>query len=133
MIMSAKRILPVLLGAWLWSVGSAQAQTTTNSQAHVVDRGAIDRAVAAKVTAEGQQREGVLRELRRPETQTVAKRLGLKVADLETAVAGLDEKDLAQLASSVRNVDEAYAGGDVVVISVTTLLLVLILLVLILK
>jgi len=131
--MSAKRILPVLLGAWLWSVGTAQAQTAQTPPTHVVDRSAMDRAVTAKVTAETQQRESVLRELRRPETQSVAKRLGLKVGDLETAVAGLDDKDLAQLASPVSHLDDAYAGGDVVVISVTTLLLILILLVLILK
>lgn len=102
---------------------------------HVVDRAAMRSAVAAKISADAADRAAVLDAVHQPEAKQIADRLGLDLTRVDDAVATLSPSELKELAGPARAAAEArtQAGGDAIVISITTLLLILILVVLLVK
>ncbi len=117
-------LLPVLLVA-----SPAFAQQT-----RVVDRVALNQALAGQAQLERAQRELVRNVLDGAEAREIAARMGLSVQRADSAIATLSGSELAELAGQAAAVDTALAGGSrTIVISTTTLLLVLIIIILVLK
>jgi hypothetical protein len=103
-------------------------------QAHIVDRAAMEQAIAEKANRAAADRELVLRVLDRSEVRELASRMGVSIERAEAAIATLDGTELRELAAQADEVETALAGGQsVIVISVTTLLLLLILIVLLVR
>lgn len=102
-------------------------------QRHVVSPSQIRQALAEQARTEQLNRAVVLGLLKRPQVREVASRLGLSVADAETAVAALGGEELVNLATTARAAEQELAGGGTIVISTTTLLLVIIIIILLAK
>jgi hypothetical protein len=117
------------------AVALIAAQHAVAQERHVVDRSAMQTAVAAKVSSAASDRSAVLDAVHQPEAKDIAQRLGLDLTRVDDAVAALSPSELKELAGPARAAAEArtQAGGDYLVISITTLLLVLILVVLLVK
>ncbi len=101
-------------------------------QAHVVDASALHQALAAKAESEMAQRDVVRRVLGREDVRERAGRLGLNLAQADSAVATLSGAELSALAQHANAIEAAtLAGGaNTIVISVTTLLLLVIIVIL---
>ena len=125
------RIAVVLVTGLFLSAGVVGAQTANSAGRHITDRAAIDQALTAKTASQDQQRDVIRRALQRPEAQKIASQFGLTLTQVDAAVGTLSDQDLDRVATQATRVEASYAGGDTIVISVTTLLLVLILVVLI--
>jgi hypothetical protein len=114
------------LSLFVWS-SPAFAQ-----QRHVVSPAEMRQAVAGQAKIDQQNREAVVNVLKRTQVSAVASRLGLNVANADTAVATLNSVDLAQAADAARQAEAQLAGGsNTVIISTTTLLLILIIVLLV--
>ena len=113
------------LSLFVWS-SSALAQ-----QRHVVSPAEMRQAVSGQAKTDQLNREAVVSVLKRSQVSEVASRLGLNVANADTAVATLNSVDLAQAADAARQAEAQLSGGNTVVISVTTLLLILIIVLLV--
>lgn len=101
-------------------------------QARVVDPSVLSQALAQSAHAETAQRDLIRRVLDRADAREMAARLGLSVAQANSAVATLSTADLNTLAQHAGAVEAAAlsGGANTVVISVTTLLLILIIVIL---
>ncbi len=101
-------------------------------QTRVVDASALGQALAQNASTETAQRDLVRRVLDRSDAREIAARLGLSVAQANSAVATLSATDLNTLAQHAGAVEAAAlsGGANTVVISVTTLLLILIIVIL---
>jgi hypothetical protein len=128
-----RTVFAFLILTFAWTAGAALAQTPADSTPHMADASDVHAAIASKQETQRQQRADILQVLHQPEAQAVAGRIGLSVTQMESAVAGLDDADLAQLAAPAAQAKAALAGGGTVTISFTALLLILILIVLIAK
>jgi hypothetical protein len=117
----------LVLAALLWS-NSALAQ-----QKHVADVSDVRQAIATQVQNDASNRAVLVRVLKHREVRGAAARMGLDLERAERAIPALSSDELATLAASARNIERDLAGGDYVVIGVTTLLLILILVVLLVK
>jgi hypothetical protein len=117
----------LMLATLLWS-NSAMAQ-----QKHVADVSDVRQAIASQVQADQSNRATLVRVLQHRQVRDAAARMGVDLDRAERAIPTLSSAELATLAASARNVERDLAGGDVVVIGVTTLLLILILVVLLVK
>ncbi len=102
-------------------------------QRHVVSPAQMRQALAEQARAEQLDRAAVIGLLKQPQVREVANRLGLSVADAETAVAALSGEELGSLAATARQADRELSGGSTIVISTTTLLLVIIIIILLAK
>ena len=97
---------------------------------HITDFADLRQAIVEQAATDQRNREAVFGVLRQPQVREVASRLGLTVTRAENAVRAIDGAELARIAAQARAVDADLAGGDTLVISVTTLLLIIILVVL---
>lgn len=96
-------------------------------QRHIVSPAQMRQAVLDQARTDQQNRDAVLSVLRHSEAREVASRLGLKVANAESAVAALSSTELASVATTARQAEAQLAGGaNTIIISTTTLLLILI-------
>jgi hypothetical protein len=107
-----------------------QAAIASQQQQHIATDAARARAIAAHTQSQQQTRDAVTSLLRVPEVQKVAERLGLKVTNVEAAVATLTPQELERLAVPVQRAQGELAGGSTIVISTTTLLLIIIIIIL---
>ena len=125
-----KRIRRTVIGLLL---SASVVNPVLAQEPHVVDQGALDQQVAAKVAETVEQRAVIERLLEREQVRSVAERTGIELADVKAAVATLEGDELAQLAAHAQGVDDSLTGGQsTITISTTTIiigLLVLILLV----
>jgi hypothetical protein len=103
------------------------------SSSHIVNRPALQTAIADKVAHDAADRATVLKAAHLPSVQAMADRFGLTPTRVDAAVATMSASELQAAVGPAQLAASADAGGDVVVLSVTTLLLILILLVLIVK
>ena len=134
--MSQKHSTPrVVALAITMAVVLVAAPNVLAQERHVVDRAAMQAAVAAKVSSAASDRSAVLDAVHQPEAKDIAQRLGLDLTRVDDAVAALSPSELKELAGPARAAAEArtQSGGDAIVISITTLLLILILVVLLVK
>lgn len=104
-------------------------------QARVIDSAAMSQALAARADSETAQRDLVRRVLARSDVGEMATRMGLSLAQADSAVSTLSGAELGALAEQASAVEaSALAGGaNTIVISVTTLLLLLILVIVLVK
>ncbi len=103
----------------------------TAQQRHVVDASLMRQAVADQAVVDQQNRDAVLGVLQHADVRDLAGRLGLNVADAESAVATLSGAELASLAGTARMADAQIAGGSqTIVISLTSVLLIVIIIIL---
>jgi hypothetical protein len=109
------------------AVPRLQAQT-----AHTAPQSAIDAALQQHVGAAAGDREAVLRVLAHPDVKGVAERAGIDLRRATSAVATLDDAQLAQVAAQAQQVEQALAGGQSrIVISTTLIIIALLVLILI--
>jgi hypothetical protein len=127
----ARNTLAVFFSLWLGLPAGASAQ-----QPSVVDRAALDRAVAAHADRADADRQAIRRTLERHQVRQIAARAGIDLKRAESAVATLNGAELHDIAEHARAVDNSLAGGGSITLSTTTIiigLLVLILLIVALK
>ena len=96
-----------------------------HAQSHVIDKSALARAVADRVSQDRADRDVILSLLRQDAVKTIAARAGLSAEKAAAAVSTLQGDDLRELASQARQVQNDLAGGSNVVISTTTIIIVL--------
>ena len=116
-------VLAVLFASAMWLPVSAQE--------HVVDQATLDQVVADRVRQKADDREAIRRVLELEQVRKVAAGAGLDLRRAETAVAALDDSELALLAAKARTVNETLAGGQST-IEISTTVIIVFLLVLIL-
>jgi hypothetical protein len=123
--LTALLVVPLIVLTALPSVASGQER-------HVVERSALARTVEQHVSQQDADRTAVREALGRPEVREVAARAGL---DLDLAMAKVDTfdgDDLARVADSARQVNDALVGGQSrVTISTTTIIIALLVIILI--
>ena len=103
-----------------------------NAQTHVISKAALDEALKARVSQDQADREAIVALLHRPDVRQLAARTGLSVDKAEAAVSTLQGKELQQIASQAREVQNDLAGGaSTIVISTTTVIIILLLVILI--
>ena len=83
-------------------------------QLHVVDQGAMQKALDQRAADTLAQRQAIRSALQQPEVVKVANRLGLDVARAETAVATLDGAELNQIAAQATAVNDELEGGQTI-------------------
>jgi hypothetical protein len=105
-------------------VGAAQ-------QLHVVDQGAIQKALAESTENTVAKRQAIRTALQQPDVVRVANHLGLELARAEAAVATLDGAELNQLAAQAQVVNDELSGGQTVRISAILIIIALLLVLLI--
>lgn len=116
-------VLAVLFASALWLPVSAQE--------HVVDQATLDQVVADRVRQKSDDREAIRRVLELEQVRKVAAGAGLDLRRAQTAVAALDDSEVALLAAHARTVNEALAGGQgTIEISTTAIIVILLLLIL---
>jgi sugar diacid utilization regulator len=96
------------------------------AEQHVVDRAALQSAIAAETASEEANRQLVAKALQRTDVRDMAARFGLDVVQAEQALASMSGEQLQQLAQPARALADHAGGDQVVVISITTLLLIII-------
>jgi protein-disulfide isomerase-like protein with CxxC motif len=118
-------VLPLVLVTM--SAGSAFAD-----QRHIVDRAQLASAMADRVAAQDADRAAVRDALARPEVRSVAASMGLDLNKIDGAVDTMNAAQLAQAASTARQVNDQLVGGaSTVVISTTTIIIALLIVILI--
>jgi hypothetical protein len=113
--------------SFLAVVPPVHAQTS-----HAAPMSALDAAIQEHVAASAADRQALQRLLERPDVRALAADIGLDLRRAETAIAALDDAQLADLASQARQVEQALAGGQSrVTISTTLIIIALLVLILI--
>ena len=98
---------------------------------HVVDRQAMEDAIAEHVGDDEMRREAVLRLLQDSHVRGLAGELGLDLKRAEAAVDTLEGEELVELASMAGAAEAGLAGGELITISTTTIIIALLVLILI--
>ena len=98
---------------------------------HVVDREAMDDALAEHVDDEDMQREAVSRLLEDPQVRALAEKAGLDLKRAEAAVDTLDGEELVELAAMAGAAEAGLSGGESITLSTTTIIIALLVLILI--
>lgn len=123
--------IPLLALAGLLLAGSALPLGA--QEAHVVERGELERATAEADRSDQARREAIRSVLEREKVRSVAEQHGIDLVRAKDAVATLDGDGLQRVAAQAERVNEALAGGDsTVVIGTTTLIIALLVLIIIL-
>jgi hypothetical protein len=103
-----------------------------HAQSHVIDKSALAKAVADRVSQDRADRDAILSLLRQDAVKAIAAKAGLSVEKAAAAVSTLQGNDLRELASQARQVQNDLAGGaSNIVISTTTIIIVLLIIILI--
>src|SRR5947209_5997308 len=99
---------------------------------HIVSPSQLAAAIAERAAAQDADRAAVREALARPEVRSVAAGMGMDLNRLNDAVAALNGAELAQAASSARQVNRQLVGGaSTIVISTTTIIIALLVVLLI--
>jgi hypothetical protein len=101
-----------------------------SAQDHVIGKSTLDIAVQQRVNSEQADRDAILTLLQRAEVRDVAAKAGLSLDKAQAAVSTLQGRDLQQVASQARQVQNDLAGGASVVVIRTTTIIIAILVVL---
>lgn len=83
-------------------------------QLHVVDQGAIQKALAERTDETAAKRQAIRTAMQQPDVVRVANQLGLEVARAEAAVATLDGAELDRLAAQAQVVNDELSGGQTI-------------------
>lgn len=98
---------------------------------HVVDREAMEEALAEHIGDDEMQREAVLRLLQDSQVRALAEEIGLDLKRAEAAVDTLEGEELIELASMAGAAEAGLSGGESITISTTTIIIALLVLILI--
>jgi hypothetical protein len=109
-------VLALLLALAIWLPVSAQQ--------HVADQATLDQVVADHVRQKGDDREAIRRVLEIEQVREVVEGAGLDLRRAETAVAALDDAEVALIAVQARAVNDALAGGQSTVTISTTVIII---------
>jgi hypothetical protein len=102
------------------------------SPQHIVAPSQVASTVADQAAARDADRAAVREALARPEVRSVAASMGMDLNRLEGAVSTMSDTEIAQAASTARQVNEQLVGGaSTVVISTTTIIIALLVVLLI--
>jgi hypothetical protein len=105
---------------------------TFAQERHVADQATLDQVIADHVDQTADDREAIRRVLEIERVRQLAGEIGLDLKSAETAVATLDDVEVANIAAQARTVTDALAGGQSsVTISTTIIIIALLLLILI--
>lgn len=100
-------------------------------QQHAADRAILDEIVAEHVRQTTDDREAIQQALKNEHVRTIAAEMGVDLTRAESAVATLDDADVAALSAQARAVNGALAGGQSnVTISTTWIIIGLLVLIL---
>ena len=124
--MKTARTLFVLALMVLPAADSVQA-----AQQHVVNPDQLTATMTQKTAAEAADRAAVHEALGRPEVRNVAATMGVDLDRVDAAVDAMQGADLAQAASTARQVNQQIVGGDsTVTLSTTAIIIILLVLIL---
>lgn len=117
-----------LIASLALGAGPARAQDT----AAVVDRSAIDQALAARTQTDEAARASIRDLLRRDEVRAMAGEMGLDLRGAESAVASLEGAELQTAALQATAAGDLLIGGGngTIQISLVSLLLIIIIVIL---
>jgi len=119
-----------VLGSLVLATLGASAPLAAQERS-AVSSGELESAV---LTAPVGNRAAVQQFLQNDRVTQVAGHMGIRMADLATAVASLDDAALSQLAERTRAAERDLAGGDEkIVIGTTAIIIALLVLILLLK
>jgi pyruvate/2-oxoglutarate dehydrogenase complex dihydrolipoamide acyltransferase (E2) component len=125
---TVRRLLVFPLVFVTMTAGSALA----GQEPHIVNPSQLSAAVAERASAEDADRAAVHDALARPEVRRIAATMGVDADRLNSAVGTLSGTDLAQAASTARQVNDRLVGGaSTIVISTTTIIIALLIVILI--
>jgi len=103
-----------------------------NAQSHVINKAALDEAVKVRVSQERADRDAIVALLHRSDVRRIAAKAGLSIDKAAAAVSTLQGRELQQIASQARQVQNDLAGGaSTIVISTTTVIIILLIVILI--
>ncbi|HSF19665.1 MAG TPA: hypothetical protein VLK65_29360 [Vicinamibacteria bacterium] len=115
-----------------WFVSIVLAVTPAIAQdSHVVDREAMEDALAEHIGDDEMQREAVLRLLQDSHVRELAGELGLDLKRAEAAVDTLEGEELVELAAMAGTAEAGLSGGESITLSTTTIIIALLVLILI--
>lgn len=109
-------VLALLFALAVWLPVSAQQ--------HVADQATLDQVVADHVRQKADDREAIRRVLEIEQVREVVEGAGLDLRRAETAVAALDDAEVALIAAQARAVNDALAGGQSSVTISTTVIII---------
>lgn len=125
------KLKEIAVGFLIVSLVGAAQPARAGQLRPVVDRAAVEQALALKVEAENTSRAAIQALLQREEVKEMAGNLGLDVRRAESAVATLQGADLQRVAQQAAVANDLLAGGaQTIQISVVTLLLIIIIIIL---
>lgn len=108
------------------------AGTAFAGQQHIVSPAQLSAAMAERAAAQDADRAAIREALARPEVKSVAATMGVDVDRLGGAINSLSAADLAEAASTARQVNDQLVGGaSTIVISTTTIIIALLIVILI--
>jgi hypothetical protein len=123
----ARRLFVLPLVMFTLAAGSAFAD-----QQHIAAPSDVLSTMAGKVATQDADRAAVREALARPEVQTVASSMGVDLVKITAAVDTMSPADIAQAASTARQVNQQLVGGaSTIVISTTTIIIALLIILLI--
>ncbi len=128
--MKLNRILVSMLVVSL-ALGSGPALAQESGV--VVDRAAIEQAMAQKVQSDEGARDSIRRLLAREDVKAMAGEMGLDVRRASNAVSSLEGAELQRAADRAAAAGEAMAGGVTIQISLVAILLIVIIIILLSK
>ena len=103
----------------------------TQQNVTVVDRAAVDQAVAGKVASDEGARDSIRALLGREDVRAMAEGMGLDVRRAEGAVSSLEGTDLQRVTARATAANELLAGGaTTITISLVAILLIVIIIIL---
>jgi hypothetical protein len=109
-------VLALLFALAVWLPVSAQQ--------HVADQATLDQVVADHVRQKADDREAIRRVLEIEQVREVVEGAGLDLRRAETAVAALDDAEVALIAAQARAVNDGLAGGQSSVTISTTVIII---------
>jgi hypothetical protein len=123
----ARQLFVLAFMVFTAATGSAFAE-----QQHIAAPGDVLSTMTQKVAAQDADRAAVREALARPEVQNVASSMGVDLNKITAAVDTMSAADVAQAASTARQVNQQLVGGaSTVVISTTTIIIALLVVLLI--
>jgi hypothetical protein len=125
------KLKEIAVGILIVSLVGAAQPALAHEVRKVVDRAAVDRALARQVESENASRAAIRALLERDEVRRMAGDLGLEVRRAESAVATLQGAELQRVAQAAATANDQLTGGaQTIQISVVTLLLIIIIIIL---
>lgn len=121
-----KKAFVVALAAMLLVPGPALA-----GQQQVLGPDGLAKVASEHAAKKQADRQMILDVLKRDEVRQVAQQMGVSVAQAERAVQTLDGRELTEVASQARQVQDALSGGQAITISVWLIIIILLVIILV--